>query len=84
MMRVPSIGRKWFKVRFETTDCIKSQAFQLYMQQNDGKVVENVDFAYLRSDWYPTTRLPRKDFRKQDLLCMQVSTFFELNNFGNT
>ena len=57
---------------------------KFYQCQNDEKVEQKCSLAHFCSAWDPFTRLLRKGVLKQDLLCIQVTTFFGVNNFGNS
>ena len=57
---------------------------QLHLSQNDENVRLNFIFAELCSVCDPLTRWVWKDVLKQELLRIQVSTFFGVNNLQKT
>ena len=84
MATIPSISKQWFIRGPDISDMTKSHVLQLYLWKNVEKQEEKFAFVYLGSLSDLSKRLLQKDVLKQDLLCVQVYTFFGVNNFGNT
>ena len=77
-------GDNGLTCNLKISDLTKRDIFRLYLYQSDEEAewkFSSVDFC---SVWETLTRWLAKDVLKQDLLCIQVSTFFRVINFGNT
>ena len=76
-----ALAGKSFTYSFYLT---KRDVLQNYLIMTDENFEKKFVLRFLRSVWETSTRWLVKDVLKQDLECIQVSTFFGVNNFQNT